>query len=769
MAAGSAGVFLSGAQMLLLVAAALLLLFLRRCRWMLAAGGLVLFCHGNHAVGLLLAPPTDPVQIATRAGERLTVEGVVARRPQVDAGGGGGRLLLEVTAAGGTEPLEAARGRLMVRAGEGGFDVGTGDLVRLEGKVRRPRPLGLPGEFDYRRHLAFNGVHATLYLPEAEKVALISPAVDHRVMRLMDQVSDWGGRTVRQAVAGADGAILVALLNGDRSGIPPALEEVYTRAGVNHILSISGFHIGVVALVICQLLYLLLGRSERVLLRCNLRRLVPLLALPPVILYLLVSGSNLATVRSVLMAAVCALTLLLDRETDPVNSLALAALAILTAAPEAIYDISFQLSFLALWGILLSLPLVQGPVARLPWRPVRWTAALVIASAAATLATMVPVALTFHRVSFAGIVSNLVAVPLVGYGGVALGFAGLLLSIPSPALGGWVLQGAGFFIGLCDRFMELCARIPVVHWVARWQDLLACLTVLLIFTLLKGRGRLVALSLTVTVWGAMLVYPLSHPEEGLVMHFLSVGQGESTLIVTPTGQTMLVDCGGVPGKGGERFGKRVLVPALESLGVERIDRLVLTHAHPDHMGGAGAVLERFAVGEFWSADAGEGVDAVTPLLAGKGVALRRFSASSPAESLGPCRIEFLAPHHPLLKEMNEDSLVFRLSWGGWRALFTGDVGGVTEGRLLARAAPVESHLLKVGHHGSRHSSTPAFLKAVGPQHAVISAGFQNVFGLPSLETVNRLEKQGIRIHRTDLDGTVTVFFKHDTVDVMKYN
>lgn len=733
---------------------------------------LFFFSYGNLSLKPLLMPKFPPYHIVNRVDEeRLIMEGIIAERPFRK--GDGARMVMTVTGVKGENGIAAATGRLMIYAREGTFPFQTGDRVRLMGKVRKPRPLGLPGEFDYARFLAFQDIFATVALENTDEVMLIRGAESFPVQRAIDRLSLAASRVIGTAVPGTEGEILKAMLTGERGGIPVELEDAYSRAGVSHILSISGFHIGVVALCIFQLLYFLARRSRFLLLHANVRRLVPLLTLPPIILYLLVSGGAAATLRSVLMAAACTVSLYFDRETDPLNPLILAALAILAWAPQTLYDVSFQLSFLALWGIILVLPVIEGPVAHIRSVPLRWLVTLIVSSGAAILATLVPVAFHFQQASWAGIVSNLLVVPLLGYGAVVVGFAGLLVSPLFSPLGAAMLKGAALLVAGGNWAIIRFADLPVVHWSPLPGTLVVALLVMAIISF--ARSRKLALSAIVgivSVWLTMSVADVLAARNELRVTFLSLGQSESTLINLPDGRTMLIDGGGRPDGAGDDFGKRYLEPALRRVGVRRIDCMVLTHPHPDHLQGLTRIADVFPVGEFWRADTHREnifLAKLEKVLVGKKVRILRFDAQSSPRDFGGCRFEFLAPFKPPVDDDNEDSLVFRMSASGGSVLFTGDIGFATEQHLLKRPGLLAAEILKVPHHGSRYSSSPEFIKAVASRDVLISAGYGNRFGLPAAETLGRLEKSGAHIHRTDLDGTITAIYRHDKWEFLEYN
>jgi competence protein ComEC len=242
---------------------------------------------------------------------------------------------------------------------------------------------------------------------------------------------------------------------------------------------------------------------------------------------------------------------------------------------------------------------------------------------------------------------------------------------------------------------------------------------------------------------------------------LSVGQAESLLIRLPDGSTLLVDGGGYLHDTGHDFGQRMLAPALGALHVSRIDTMISTHDHPDHSGGLPFIIRNFPVGEFWS-----GTE-ISPLLQNelkkRAVLKRTVTAGDDITLPGPVVISVLSPSGSVHEEMdsdelsvNERSLVFRLTYGGFSMLFCADAGFETEQRMLARRYDLKSTLLKVGHHGSRFSTSTDFLDRVQPRLALISVGKGNRFGLPARQTIDLLNSKRVSLLRTDIDGTIEV-------------
>ena len=742
---------------------------------------------------LSLKPFLHPADtLASFASEiPVVIEGVVDARP-VGLASGGGKVFLQVERL-YREPVDsegpagsvrkdrvetAAAGRLLVYLKEGRAQLATGDRILFSSKIRKPRLYGIPGEMDYPRQLAYQRVFATGFVKEADDLLLLRAGEGW--LHEVDLLAASLGRFITEQVPGAEGGVLKALLLGDKADVPEELNDAYARSGVNHILSISGFHVGIIFLCIFQLLFLVARGSEFLSLHLNLRKALLFGALPVVLFYLVLSGTAPATLRSVLMIATLVTALQLKREVDPISAVMLAACAILFAAPQTLFDVSFQLSFLAIWGLVVLAPLLadrlpgtdgsgaglavggRGCVAGRCLIAARWILLLLVASAAATLATLVPSAYYFHRVSLIGLLANLIIVPLMGYGAVLAGFASLPLIPIAPVPAGWLLQLAAFLVAKSDAVIVYLARIPVLtcYTPTSFDLLLACL-VLCALTFVNSRRAGFSVALALAAWLSVRAVPAGGAGDGLLrVTFLSVGQGDATLVGLPDGKWMLVDGGGRADDDQTRVGERLLLPALRSLGLRRIDYLVLSHEHPDHLQGVLFLAAHFEVGEFWESGISSPRHEYQQLkwvLAARGIPVRLVNGLKGPFTAGGALVEPLWPLNTepgAFEDANDASMLFLLRHGKSSVLFTGDLRAEAELELLRRGVPLDCSLLKVAHHGSRFSSTDAFLAAASPRAAVISAGYQNPFHLPAPSTLVRLQKHGIAVYRTDRDGSV---------------
>ena len=695
----------------------------------------------------------------------VLIQGVLYRRPE-GTSSGGGKVYLQAERIGDAAADTAVRGRLLVYVKQGRAELATGDRVLFSARIRRPRSYGLPGEMDQARRLAYQGIFATAFVVEAEDLLLLGTGEGwrHRVDLLAASL----GRQITRCEPGPEGGVLKALLLGDKGDVPEQLQDAYARAGVNHILSISGFHVGIVFLSLFHALYLAARCCEPLALRPNLKQALLLATLPVVVFYLFLSGEAPATVRSVLMISGVVVALYLKREVDPVNSVMLAACAILFVAPETLFELSFQLSFLAIWGLVVLAPPMAAPFTG-AGRGARWLLLLMAASAAAVLATLVPVAYHFQRVSLVGIAANLVIVPLMGYGAVVAGFASLPLGVVAGPPGEALLHLAAFLVRLSDQAILYLARAPVLtgYLPGRLDILLACL-VLCAMTLLPGGLKRTAVLLCLFLLLTVRAMPGAAAGDGMLrLYFLSVGQGDAALARLPDGKWMLVDGGGNATDVVSRVGPRLLLPALRRLGARRVDYLVLSHEHPDHLQGVLHVAAHYDVGEFWESGVPSAAREYRQLkwvLASRGVPVRTVNAALAPFKVGGAVVQPLwplKPEAPASGDANDGSLVFRLCHGKGSVLFTGDLGEKGEMELLARGALQPATILKVAHHGSRYSSCDGFLAAVSPKAAVVSAGYGNSFRLPAASTLDRLQRRGARVYRTDMEGSVEAVLRGD--------
>lgn len=727
---------------------------------------LFFFLCGMQSLSPWLIPDSSPASIRHMTSDSpLNLEGIVASRPKVSPDGSS--IIIRAEKLYSNNTAEPVQGLLMLYLAQGDVTFTRGDRIRCMTRISVPRRLGLPGEFDYPKYLAFNGISAIGRVAAQEDIVLIRSAAEESFQRTIDLVARQLGDAIRNALPDEKiSSVLAALLIGDQRRIPRELAEAYTKAGVSHILSISGFHIGIIAAFITFSSLWLLTRFEYLTLHCNVRRLVVLLAVPSMFVYLLLTGNAPATARSVIMLAAFACALYSERESDPINTLLSAAFLLIAINPPTLFDLSFQLSFISLWGIIIAVPAfskLMSAATSVSWRTF---IQFIAASVAASGVTLIPVLFTFKVASLNGILTNFLVVPLLGYGAVLTGFCVLPMLLLFPSFNHVLLWPSARLIEVSNWIINGFASLPVInfHGITKW-DMFFFLLFMCAITFIRCRKirLMLGVFLPLTAISIHILLPVSS-DGRLHITMFSVGQAESLFLRFPDGKTMLVDGGGYLHDTGNDFGQRILAPALGALGVKRIDWMLSTHDHPDHIGGLAFVARHFNVGEFWSASGGLEVDYsqnIRTVLSDQNIPVRKLTAGNVLGLCDGVSLTVLSPDKKTSRhsggvgvDINEESLVFRISFGKFSMLFASDAGFAAENLILTGGYELESTVLKVGHHGSRYSTSNEFLGRVNPRLALISAGEGNRFGLPSHLTLDQLAIRKIPVYRTDRDGTI---------------
>jgi competence protein ComEC len=566
------------------------------------------------------------------------------------------------------------------------------------------------------------------------------------------------GDGVRNGVArasatlyGSRAPLVDALVTGRRSAMDQELKDAFAASGLVHLLSISGFHVGLLAGWL-----VLLARAA------GLRR-EPALAAGALLatIYVGFLGWPGPAVRAASLLWVLAFLRARQRAGEPDAMLAVTALVVLVADPWAVTDLGAWLSVLSLWGAVRFTRWVEA-AGRRGWA---WTAGA--SSVGATLATAPLTAATLGTVAPVGIVLNFAAIPLAAVA-VPGTIASLLLLPIAPSLAAPLAAGAGLGLHGLEVLARAGAAVPWGHLTVP-QELASAVPWALALAALCwatprhhafgfARERLAwagAAALWVTLLAPLVRLPAGRGD-GLTLHFLDVGQGDAAVVITPAGRAVVIDAG----PRDERFdaGRRVVVPFLERLGVRRVEALVVSHGHLDHVGGAPALLARLPVTATIEPAAPVDEAAYADLLDALGRAEGLWVPGRPgtAFTLDSVRFTVLHPDPAWAGwglDVNDDSVVLLVEYGAFRALFAGDAGEAAERALRGRIGPVD--VLKVGHHGSRTSSSEGWLAELAPRLAVVSVG-TNRYGHPAPEVLARLGAHRAVVWRTDQEGTISV-------------
>jgi competence protein ComEC len=681
------------------------------------------------------------------------------------------------------------------------------DAGRIERLNRTAIPPGAP--FSVRWHSVADSMHCRL--SEVQRAAstrlLTLPAATRPLPALFRISRD-------------DAIMLAAMVTGDRTFLSRSLRVGFERTGSFHMLVVSGFHLAIVS-----------GCIFWVAKRLRLPRVpATLLTIAASFAYALFTGFATPVQRSLWMVTLYLLGRLVYRDRSPMNTIGFAALCLLVVSPRSLFDSGFQMTLLAVVAIGgIASPLLQSTIhpyltatrdlhlividVKLPplvaqfrvtmrfiaarltaafhrflgWRAFPWTvqaalrvAELVVVSCIVELAMTLPMAIYFHRITIFALPVNMLILPL------------LLLLMPAALITLIVLA-----VWPAAAFVPAAAVALLLHFGVRlvrlfgslalgdfripgplfWQSALFCVLLGAAIVLARGEkwhSRAAWAALIAAAVTAVTPRPVQHPRDALLVEAIDVGQGDSLLLITPDGKTLLVDGGGFAGgprpaarysddeqnignSGPQEFdiGEEVVSPALWSRGIRRLDAVALSHAHSDHMGGLPAVLRNFHPAELWVGNNPhtEPYDALLRQATSLDVRLRSLRAGDTLH-LGNTDVAVLAPspgYQPGPQPTNNDSLVLRVAYGQTSVLLEGDAEAPVEEAMLAGPG-FASTLLKVGHHGSVTSTRPEFLARVAPQWAVISCGLHNRYGHPRPEVLAELQQARVGTFSTDIQG-----------------
>ncbi len=658
-------------------------------------------------------------------------------------------------------------------------DVAPGDRVSFTARLFVPRGLANPGLPDARLAARVQGMDYFAPLRAASDVHRVEAplrwsAIPRRLAFLLRRAM---ARAVDAQLDKAPAAFVRTMVLGERTGVPEQVEDGFRAAGATHALSVSGLHLAVVAALVFGALRWLASLVPSWALWVNANAVAAALSIPAVVLYTLLTGEALATWRSALMSLVLLGAIIVNRPFSLSASVGLAALVLLVHSPLSITDVSFQLSFASVVALgLFARGLAPKAAGRADGRVRRawvWLGRSLSASFAASLITAPFVAHHFGEITPAAPVGNLALVPLVELAVLPCGLLGASLGLFHPwaaAVPLWIAgQASRLALAVAEGFRRaapvILVRLPNLLETALLVASAACLLWALHGSCRRRRWLAAALALALGAGTSLAIREIGRRlDPNLRVTFIDVGQGDAALVEGPGGFVALIDGGGRYDNSFDT-GARVVEPLLRARGISRLDLVILSHPHPDHLNGLLRVLDRFPVGTLWtSGDTGQ-----NPLYAQLLERARAHGVATPVPSGfatpkglhvvpgGPWLGDSIGPPPGL--STNDASLVVRLNYAERSVLFPGDIEADGEAELIGRAElglAVRSDVLKVPHHGSRKSSTQDFIRAVSPRLAVISVGLYNGFHLPSPAVLARYEERRIRLLRTDLAGAITV-------------
>ncbi len=757
-----------------------------RFTW-IAAGVLFLSLGLLRGYGAMHMPAAD---ISHRARTEVSVRGTVLEEPAVtqdETGVWHIRYTIAVDSvvqprdkkSGQTAP-QPASGHMYIYAqaqtaekAQAASAVQIGDRMKANGKVRSPHGYQNPGQINTKMLLRSQGITAslatgkrgpTIEARDDDEVSL-ADRMQRRIVRIRQHYRD----SMTAVMPKEDAAAIFAMLFGGYGGIKPELLEAFTTTGIVHILSVSGSHISLLAAVVAWFGTML--RWPRMIQAAGV--------IVAISVYSVLAGCVPPVIRSALMGGLTFVALALDREKDARRILLLTGLVMLLVSPLLLYNISFQLSFLATAGLLYLAPGMRRWMLVHHWG--EWLAGGLSITLAAQASTLPVLAWYFNQLSLSSLLANVVVVPIVEFI-IVVGLLAGVVAFLLPFIGRLIFAFDDLLLGLVFELTKVIAGLPgamlyfpslSLGWSVLYYMVLAIpfLPAEYRERLCKGlhRHRRPATVLALAAMVAVLGWRLARPAE-LTVHFIDVGQGDCALVITPGGHAFLFDTGGT--RTGFDVGTRIDVPYLLHYGVRRVDAIFLSHCHEDHAAGAGGILARLPVGHVYTASEGLAAYARSMKLGDASPYLRKFSEAHQGEKLTVDGVTIEVVFAPEVQgdggTGNEASNVYRVSYGQASFLFTGDLVKEQEAQLLAEGHDVASTVLKAGHHGSDTSSSPAFIAAVHPKYVVYCVGADNGFGHPKPAIVDRFAAAGVKSCRTDEDGAVVFHTDGKKLRVERY-
>lgn len=689
---------------------------------------------------------------------------------------------------------------------EGWKRVQPGDELFLSARLEQPRPSGIKGGFDRQLYYAVRGLSGTITAKgKVEITAAGNPPAAWRLRQQVKQVlSNWEPQ---------DGAILEGILFGDSGGMEPEVLERYRKTGVLHIFAASGSNVAFVLALVW-----------------GITRFFPLavrigLSASALVFYAVLCGGSLPVVRATVLGIAALLGYFGRGRVLSSRFLYLAAAGLFVYNPLVLKDVGFQLSFAAAWGIIVLSPRLAGLQAFLKMPLLIRTAAA--STSAAQIATLPLLISAFHRLSLVGLCANLGVLFVVG-AVFQLGMIGVMLSF-SPVLAApffqasfWLLHGVDWVLGWLAAWPwaeVLVLRPSILFWFIWYGGIGIWLwghkRAVFIFRVQLRRLYWLAAKISDAIgsksaaskpevsspggkalgsrWGALVLYWKRVPakwrlrwviiiasalllwspwarQHGLEVTFLDVGQGDAIIIRTPENHTFLIDSGPQT----ERFdsGERIIVPYLLHEGIGKLDALMITHEHEDHIGGAEAVLKSLPVGWIGVPDVGERLDSQDwqeNLLrfAPEGKEVYRLQSGDRIELDSGAFLKVLAPAEILANtrsDPNNNSLVLKLHYQEQSVLLTGDMETEEMEEIAETGLNFDNTFFKQPHHGSKYSLAEAWLDQIHPQAVIISVG-KNSFGHPAPEVLRYWQERQVPVYRTDEDGSITLHLSDEGAEV----
>lgn len=616
-----------------------------------------------------------------------------------------------------------------------------GDSLYIEGEFKQPEEARNYKGYNYKQYLKTKKVIGTV---ELEKAKILKSSNGSFIHNIQKYIRD----TINGTLTDEEGNLLLAILLGDKDKLSEDIQESFKTSNLSHMLAVSGAH---VSYIILGLTYVLqnsvIGKKNG-----KIVCIIFLLA------FMAITNFTPSVTRACIMAILTLFSSIIYRKSDVYTNISVAALITLIFNPYSLLDLGFQLSYGGTIGIIIFIKRIQEKKSNS--KVINYIKQMALVSIYANIIIIPIMMYHFNTVSFTFIISNIMASPILGII-VITGFLFIIASITVKPLTRLIAIFIKPILSILIKISQICSKLPfsnilvvtpyMFNVISYYAIILYCIK-----SKKNNKCKIIICLLIVLILINFIIYIF--PQK-LRIFFIDVGQGDSTLIITPDKKTVLID-----GGGSDSFdvGEKVLLPYLLDRRILKIDYVLISHFDTDHCGGILTIMEKVKVKNIIiseQAEHSENYERFKKLMIHKRIRLIEVKKGDKIKIGRYSEFKILFPTSRLLSEnpLNNNSIVAQFNYNNFKMLFTGDIEKLAEQQILkTEKAEIRADILKVAHHGSKTSSIPEFIKAVRPKIALIGVGKNNTFGHPNQQTIKNLENIKCRIYRTDLQGEIII-------------
>ena len=616
-----------------------------------------------------------------------------------------------------------------------------GDSLYIEGEFKQPEEARNYKGYNYKQYLKTKKIIGTV---ELEKSKILKSSNGSFIHNIQKYIRD----TINGTLTDEEGNLLLAILLGDKDKLSEDIQESFKTSNLSHMLAVSGAHVSYIILGLTYVLQnSIIGKKNG-----KIVCIIFLLA------FMAITNFTPSVTRACIMAILTLFSSIIYRKSDVYTNISVAALITLIFNPYSLLDLGFQLSYGGTIGIIIFIKRIQEKKSNS--KVINYIKQMALVSIYANIIIIPIMMYHFNTVSFTFIISNIMASPILGII-VITGFLFIIASITVKPLTRLIAIFIKPILSILIKISQICSKLPfsnilvvtpyMFNVISYYAIILYCIK-----SKKNNKCKIIICLLIVLILINFIIYIF--PQK-LRIFFIDVGQGDSTLIITPDKKTVLID-----GGGSDSFdvGEKVLLPYLLDRRILKIDYVLISHFDTDHCGGILTIMEKVKVKNIIiseQAEHSENYERFKKLMIHKKIRLIEVKKGDKIKIGRYSEFKILFPTSRLLSEnpLNNNSIVAQFNYNNFKMLFTGDIEKLAEQQILkTEKAEIRADILKVAHHGSKTSSIPEFIKAVRPKIALIGVGKNNTFGHPNQQTIKNLENIKCRIYRTDLQGEIII-------------